>query len=390
MALPIIDIANGFAIKMLHIKGMGVGIHALFMILMLFHARNRLGSRNNIWCVWISAYMFAQAVITNVTYGLKLTYNIADIVKYIYFFLTLITLDTLRDKMNWNKLKKIYTWLYPMGSILPRALGISLSSYGSGEGSLGFMYSMNSYTFVMIVAVYWSLEMLMKKFNWTNIVRTMLCLLSVLMIGSKSGYLFTAIVFMQLMLRNMKGKGGKRIYGVVTMVTVVLIVFMILQVYQAQIRLIYNRIFYFYNLYGTDSLSSILNFATSARWDRISEYFPDFIRYPWRTLFGLGYGFFAQQVTTEMDVFNLLYLFGVVGIAIYTIAFARVSRITRYKNQYKELLILLFVYLFFGGHVLADVMANNLLAIVVVMGQQALIEKKQACCPADKIGRTSN
>lgn len=370
--LPLVDIINGFMLKVANMSGFGIIMHTLFLLIMIKKISYKKAQKNTIYIIFLIVYLSIQTLITNCFYNLSPHDNFSYIIKYIYFFITLETLIYFKNNNTlWKYIKKSYTWLYPLGSILPRLMGYSFSSYGSGEGALGFMYSQNSYTFVMIVSLYWSLEILFKKVNLLNIIRTILCLVSLLLIGSKSGYIFTGLVIAYLVFNNIKKHGAYNTPRVTFVILSVLIIILIIfRLYSAELNLIYTRILYFLNYYGHSSFDAILNFLTSDRWNRIDRYFTSFSDNIFSIVFGLGYGYFENTVTTEMDIFNLIYIFGILGTIIYIITFIKVTKIHKYKNSYKTLLIFLTTYLFFGGHVLADVMANNILAIVIIMGQQ--------------------
>lgn len=371
ISLPIIDILNGFALKVLRLEGIGICAHIVILFMMLRRIIPGRISKTDIWIFIIATYMILQTVITNLVHNLPCTYAISYIVKYIYFFVTLAALDLLRSEKNiWNLIKKYYTWLYPLGNIIPRILGMNFSSYGSGEGILGFMYSKNSYTFVMIVVLYWSLEALLNKYDIKNLVRLALALISLLLIGSKSGYIFSALIIFYVVVKNMRQSGtNKKFRVLMTTAAVALMLIYISIMYDAELYAIYSRVSHFWKHYGHDSISAVLNFLTSDRWSRISEYAPEYSRNLHTIFWGLGYAFFKYQVTTEMDIFNLLFIFGIAGFVLYIISFIKLSRIFKYKNTHKFLIICLAVYLFFGGHVLADVMANNVLSIAIIMGQ---------------------
>lgn len=376
--LPVIDILNGFALKMFSIRGLGIIVHLFLMVLMIHHIYGSGCTKVDFGIILISFYMLFSNLISNLSYGTSITNGIDYIVKYVYFFVFITCLIKLKmDDISWNKVKQTYIMVYPFGSIIPRLLGINLTSYGDGTGSLGFMYSQNSYTFVMLIVLYWSFEYLFSHFSIKNLFFVILDFVTLMLIGSKSGYIFAAIIVIHFVVSFLKGKRLNSFFKAIAMILMAICLTAFVWFgFNEEILIIYRRVEYFSNYYGRDSLTAILNFLTSDRWNRIAEYWPYLSNNVFSCFLGLGYGFFKNHVTLEMDFLNLIYIFGFIGFGLYMTILLNISKLLKIRNTYKFLIIICFIYLFFGGHVFADVMASGILGIVIVSGQYTARSRK--------------
>lgn len=374
ICIPFIDIISGFLMKQMGINGFSLVIRLLFLALYMLYIGKYLLNKRNVWVFVFAGYAIFQTIILNLANDVALFYAVSVIIKYIYFFCVLLIFDR-TDHVHLEKYKKIFCSVYPMAIIIPQLLGMNYSTYTDtteGIGQLGWMYSVNVFSFVMIICFYYSTEYVINKMNITNVLRFVYTAVALLLIGSKSVYLYCVFVVMYFVLSGLNGTSARKLFKTLAWIIVVLCAFFcMLSLYREQISGLIGRWIYFYNKRGASGINGILNFLTSYRWERIELYGEIFISNPFNILFGLGYAFFSSHVTVEMDVFTLLYAFGLVGTLLYLKAFfSAYDSIKRIKNI-SFVVFIAFTYLFFGGHVLSDAVANTVLALVLTLDKKS-------------------
>jgi hypothetical protein len=303
----------------------------------------------------------------------ELFYGVTETVKFTWFFVVLEILKRIcnRTPKFIDELKQIFSAIYPLAIILPGIFGLDYVTYAdSNSGQLGVMYSVNAFSFVMIIVFYWSVEYLVNRVTVWNIIRAGYCCVSLLRIGSKSVYLFGAMIGVYFAVVGLKKKTINNVLKTVLMIGAAGVgIFIIIRIYSAEMQNILARWTYYFFKSEKMNFTNLMIFMTSGRWSRISAYYSIWTEKKYSILIGLGFAFFKNNVTVEMDMITLLYLFGIVGFFLYIKTFWNVAGTIIKNLKFRFLPVMAFCYLFFGGHVLNDPMASTLLALVLVSSQ---------------------
>lgn len=273
--------------------------------------------------------------------------------------------------------------------IISLVLGIGQSSYSGYAGYKAIFVSNNGLNITMIILFIYQFEKVIKLFDVKNLLLLSLLCLMLIMIGSKSSFIFIVFYLICKLVLEYKFiieiiKSGrlksefinkkKWIFMGIAILIVVIIIFnkQILDIISLQVHFIKNELdsIWTYLLSGRDVLliaaveNLYKNFSLANIFLGIGSYFNQLSI---ASIIGI-YSF----KSIEMDLFDIFFSYGIVGVILtYGISmyvlFKNWRKLLNNKRHFEMISILsIFIYSISGGHVFTDAMASTFLGIVLI------------------------
>lgn len=315
-----------------------------------------------------------------------------------YAFFNVSILKRRLTRKDLFHLLTFFSILYSVLVIVPSIFGLGFATYdvsgesffttlNEGVGSKGYFIEVNSLCAILMGNVVFTGESFLQKLrtNGNQCLASLECkihfiglwlnCISLLLLGTKTGLVFVVAYFCLFILRILMNKKIAinfriKILGLILAVLAVVHVFF----YDAILEM-FNGVFgrgqYFYDQFE----GNLITFITSSRSVFLKNTLDVIVDSKvgcYLIIFGGGYTanldhFWdpIRRVVTEMDWWDFFFSYGVVGLMGY-VFFFRESLINyfRYTNKpVKSLLLLLFIYSIFAGHVLFNSMTATVLAV---------------------------
>lgn len=390
---PFIDLLN----KVVNLPlSIGQVIRVIFMACCLFFILNtyKLKSKVVLYITLVSLYLVSNALFMYYTH-LSLGGLMVDLIyfsKILFSIFTIFTLiglykERMIDMEYFDKL--IYTNIFLIVILFTTSLsfGLAQGSYGT-VGKKGLFMSLNALNIALLVGFVFILnKVVYKKSNkLMNIFMMNLILILLVLMGTKSSFIFTALILFLYLLQNITRVKHLLKYTV-TSITFLVISFLIIQNYFMDvIKPIIDRQMYFlqtssynfnYLTYITSGRNHLLEIGSNIYLDRLSLT---------SSLFGLGLfnflsgiagsllsgGYFVGNVRgIEMDLFEIFFSTGLIGLFLIYGLFALITFkvIKNIKDKdftttpYFFSFMIMIIFSFMGGH-LFEPLASTLLSVV--------------------------
>lgn len=265
------------------------------------------------------------------------------------------------------RLFDIWKFLFPLTIIIPYMFGGGFSTYGTdAAGVKGFYYAQNDVGYILSLLYLFALFQLRKKTNSMNIIAVLLLLITNLILGLKSNYIFVIVITLVYLLNTEEFK-EELIPKIIAIVFILVGGLFVTHHYQDQIQQIITRWQYFYGQ------RTGLSFWTSARIDRVPLAFQWLLekRGLLGILLGTGYDYTANTVinminVVEMDPIDLFFQLGIVG-TIMILEFY-LNKLLKYKNRsvYTWGFLVSMIYSVFAGHILESALSGMFFSMVCI------------------------
>ena len=360
---PIADILTGICIFKLGMPEAFIGspsqiLRFLFLAFSMYFVK---GKNLRIACILfiylliieISSFLYTQSInayMSGINYSMKIL--------YIYLFYCIVSAISKKVDDSYSlRLIDIYLFsacLYSLGIMIPTFLGIGIGSYSEGTfGQKGLYSSGNSLN--VFLGISFCISLLRKNKDYWEAIQCLLLLSAIILLGTKTAFLFI-IVGLLIFLRSKSYK--VRVFSVISVFVLFLYCFNDIAMLLGNI---YDVVFYRF-----ENRDDLLTFILSGRNDYISDAFMSFFQSNWwplKLLFGGGaflsfrdeYFVGMQFDTLEMDLFDIFFMYGVVGLTVYILVIVYALKIC---NRVSKVLSFLFFLFFFhsvlAGHVVFD------------------------------------
>lgn len=385
---PIIDTLNGFIIDL----GLNSPLGKVYRLITILFFLWALITNTKLNMKFIFGYLILGYFIVNplILYlsdqdiaALKENFDFSY--KIFLFLISIFAFTKITKNKNIhfiNKMISISEWIVPSTVVIPYFLGIGNNTYldyaGNPVGFKAFYFSNNALNVVLIVLLIFSMDQMYKtkgKELFTSGIKFLLILLSIILIGSKSSLVISAImglIYLGLFLKKLS------IFKIVISFLAGIIVLFIFRqqisdIIQLQFFMIKNNNFLTYLLSGRNGFMNI-------GFDVFNNNLNIFTLF-----FGLGNHEMVSQIGyrlsglshytkgVEMDFFDLYFNMGLMGLSIVlcTMLFfiIKCRKASRYNpsetRPYKYAFISLLVFSFLGGHVITEAFSITYFSLVL-------------------------
>ena len=328
---PFLDVINAFFINVCNLNfTIGIFIRGIFLIFIFLIVTIVYKKK------YVTYYYFAMIfysilfIIGNIIY--KYPNNnileIKELVKTFYFPLILISLYSIKDKININPRYLLYTlFIYLFFLFIPIILNIGFESYEiTKTGTVGIFYSANEISAILSILFPFTF-LLVKQQKKICFLITIICYVMVILnIGTKTPIIALIITFIIIftifIIRNIKQKKYKNIYYCTAIVLVLVTTIIIFLPKTA----FYKNIKVHLEFLGIENITDVFknkklidHFIFSERLTFLDN---KKILYEqkngYQKLFGIGYyNEETKMKLIEMDYFDIYYNHGIIGYILY-------------------------------------------------------------------------
>lgn len=276
----------------------------------------------------------AGEVIRGVNFSLGA--DIQYITRFCYCLVVLIAYSTMLKKdgrgQTWlrDAIDKVLSGsllVLGLGVLVPYMLGMGFYTYADRmgyRGSRGFFYAGNDITAVMmlmlpVVLVGWLEQKQVRKAGWPWIqaVASAMCLMSMLIIGTKTAFLAVAVTLLAMagygLFDGVKGKNWQVIkrLAVVVLLLLALLLLLLLICENSPLETIWKSFTVTQQLAEKEDLETAVLSGRTNTLDVVMEEFKSGL--PLTGLVGIGRG--SQEKIIEMDLLEVFFYYGVLGAA---------------------------------------------------------------------------
>lgn len=317
-----------------------------------------------------------------------------------YVFFNVSILKKLVTRQDLSRLLSCFSILYSVLVIVPCMFGVGFSTYDAqgesfftalneGVGAKGYFIEVNSLCAILMASLVFTGESFLqslckeKKYYMNNFENKIyfigfwLNCISLILLGTKTGLAFSVVYFIVVVFRVAVSKSFSLNFRIKVLALImgglVIVRIFFYDVILGMIEGIWGRSTYFYDQFD----GNIITFFTSSRSLFLKNTLDTIVNSEvgnYLILFGGGYTvnfdkfyFPVRRVVTEMDWWDFFFSYGIVGIVSY-LSFFRKGLINYFQEEnkpIKSVLLVLFVYSIFAGHVLFNSMTATYLAIVL-------------------------
>lgn len=374
LILPFIDLITSFTER---INGNIVSIGTIFKgililfsgIYILFITKSKYKKKSIIYYLLLSIFSIIHILIGNNSYVSSVT----QLIKFMFLPIIFIFLLNYNDdyKISYIEMKKIlkYNVFFILTTILIAKLtNTGFNSYSDTvtTGVVGWYYSANEISGIITILFPLFLEDILKN-NKYSFILVMYVIFMMMMLGTKTPLLGVLISLIALFIHILlKDKNKKNIFKIVFFISYTVI-------------LIFNSS-YLSNL-NSGRYISTTNAVFSSRDIYLNNTTREYINHNLeKKLFGLGStNNKVLEKYVEMDFYDLLYRYGIIGFIIFMIPFFKIvlkmmeyalSHLNNY-NYDKMILILItmlsLLIAFFAGHILSAPAVSIYFGITIIL-----------------------
>lgn len=374
LILPFIDLITSFTER---INGNIVSIGTIFKgililfsgIYILFITKSKYKNKSIIYYLLLSIFSIIHILIGNNSYVSSVT----QLIKFMFLPIIFIFLLNYNDdyKISYIELKKIlkYNVFFILTTILIAKLtNTGFNSYSDTvtTGVVGWYYSANEISGIITILFPLFLEDILKN-NKYSFILVMYVIFMMMMLGTKTPLLGVLISLIALFIHILfKDKNKKNIFKIVFFIS-------------------YTVILFFNSSYLNNLNSGRYTSATNAVFSSRDVYLNNTTREYINSnlegkLFGLGStNNKVLEKYVEMDFYDVLYRYGIIGFIIFVIPFFRiVLKMMEYalshlkKYNYDKMILILITMLslliaFFAGHILSAPAVSIYFGITIIL-----------------------
>ncbi|MBC2370365.1 hypothetical protein HBP99_17330 [Listeria booriae] len=389
---PMVDVLNGYILSAGSDSNLSIGVlYRLVCVTFLVASITMYGIKKSKFTLLVSCFvlLFLMCLIVQaIFYQNAISTIFADFSVIIKLFLWLLIPYYVYQRkavFSQNLLEKlllIISILFTLGLLGPYLLGMGNQTYDTSDaGFKGFFFASNDATLAFIVCMTYTGWFLFRDFTKRKISANLglITLLlgnafSLFLLGMKTGLLFAAAWLVFLITKHVFGRGKNRFLsrlgiGIGFFIGLISILLVGMQFILTTLSGLFIRITYFYNLYNGD----LIRLLTSSRSVYLLEGWQTYIHAPaplFTIIFGQGFEYrllqFGRLGLVEMDFFDSLYGWGILGVLLITSVCLYFLVLSLQKGRfsiYSFTFLILLIYGFFAGHVMFSALSTTLLGL---------------------------
>lgn len=391
-AIPLIDVLNGTIITVLNFDtefSLGKFYRIITIVVLsyiLLKYSDRYNQKKHIINFGIAAAIVGIYLLVFFIYHGEIKGVIFDAVSISKLFLIIMIIYSLKylydkdliDIMFITEIFDLLSIIFPTTMLIPYFLGIGSATYSSGLGYTGLYYANNDLSIVMLVSTIYCLNNLIKRIRTKEIILFILNLMSLLIIGSKTGLLGLGIAIILYIIKymknivNNKSISKKHITRIFIYIGVIIIISII--VFYPIFSEMLHRIIYFYQKEGNilaAFLSGREKFLVVAFEKLTLEKF-----FIFKLLFGVGF-FYRKNwgigELVEMDLFDIVFSLGLIAAIVITYYISKfLYKMVRNLNDsnfmYFVCILVILLFSIIAGHVAFSALSGSIFALTMFGG----------------------
>lgn len=373
MFSPVVDVITGAML----LSGRGIGISSLYKGVLVFLCifRLMLGMSRGGW-IWTTLFggtiilnltnVYFESGIKGVLYDGNILLKLITPICLIGVFAHMRSRDYRRVRCWTYRIIQFYRVFFPLSLIIPKLLGVGYRTYSYGVGYKGFYYAGNDISIVMVVIAIWNIRELMKHPKKKDIFLSILSLVALLLLGTKTAWLMAAFIVGYFVLRS-----RRLLWKILAGLGTVIGAAGFFAIERGEIQNLIGSLRSLYSRYIAGG-GTVLTFFLSGRDQLISMFFQKTYEenMVWSFLFGKGSflqaSWFPRDQLIEMDLLDLLIRCGITGslliVGFYGYWFKKCYK----KADYSQRLVwyVMAAFSMIAGHVLFSPLANLVLVVV--------------------------
>lgn len=404
---PIIDLINGFfdyVLKSEFSPGVIIRAVILMILILIFLLQNK----KNIIKIGVCLILFIiQMILISFEYHIELFSEISFISKIYYNILMIYILNNMFKNKIRSISKYINTLVYvniicTSSIIISRILNIGVNSYGSDGGFKGLFIGLNDITSTLVVTfpfvIYKAINESNKKEKIFYLIFSLISGINIVLIGTKTAIAMFFLTIAFFIYNFIKNKGSKR--NLIVLGTCVLIFLIIFRVFYWETfnnTIIERMKFFFKEL-------DFFTFLVSKRNLTLMDALPLWASKFKYIVFGVGFTqgsdfigtFLKNHGMIEMDIFDILYFYGIIMLPIiiiptFKVLYKSIKIFLKNEMFIEKLLSLVYIInftiMFLGGHVLLSPLAGIYFAVLYAIVNNMELSKRKIPI-LEKIKRT--
>lgn len=321
---------------------------------------------------------FSQMINTGNNVGIiEGTLNVSKLISS-YVFICSLTVMMKRQYISLNFFDRVFEFLQifmPLSMIVPYILKIGVQRY-EGTGYQGLYYENNALTIVFIIIYIYSIDELIRNKKISDLIKLILCLIALLMTGSKSSILYFIVISVIYLIRYFLL--GSLKYFIIRMIIIVGIftVIYLLAMYLFKNWILAKIEVYKYYYIGGVVVNggSFLGFLTNGRSDMANYYLQKYYLPSNINLSNVIFGIQRIEIPrVEMDFFDILLYFGLPVIIILIVFNVYViKRLKKCSFMIKIMYAAILVYGNLAGHIWNSSLSGLVMVLVyaIILGNQ--------------------
>lgn len=389
---PLVDTLNGYFLSFSKAVPIGTLYRTVFFLFLTISILMNKVPKSNYslltfsFCIGNIVLFFVQHILLQN----PILWIVDDLAVYIKYFLwILIPYYMYQRKVFFEELilENLFDWInifFTLGLLIPYFLRGGTYTYAaSNAGFKGYFFAQNDLACAFIMLITFSGWQVLKKLKIKcdrSLLYAFLLFLAdftcLFLIGMKTGVVYGIFVGIYVLISAVLGIGihsvGQRLIAWFVSVGAILIVsFRGLDFFLKMVEGTYNRMVYFYYLYGGDWVRLL----SSSRSDYLKggmNLFLDDKHFPVTFFIGQGFAYregnFGRLGLIEMDFFDIFFGLGIIGISIFivTIGYFLIKSLkSNSRSIYSLLFIVTLAYSFFAGHVFFSAISSTMLGLII-------------------------
>ena len=364
---PLIDVLTGLQARYNIPCSLGVIIRGIILLVSIIYLY--INKKHKSVLYLFSIFLALETLVLYFYHDSNILTEIKNII--IIFYLPLMVLFF--SHINLSFILKI-NLIYLLILVIPYFIGVGFNTYSGLDGKssyLSFFVDGNELSALLLLLLPLSISYLLQNKYYSYLIAFLLLhIIAALIIGTKVLLLGTFIVILYFAVKIIKGMESKKrnlfIVGIISFVVLGIIALPFTPVYKnLAVSLEY------YNVNGiTDifKMKFIDNIIFSKRLSFAKDIFSSFNNSILNILFGVGRSFIILIKDVEIDLLDIVFSIGFVGLILYIYSFKR--KCFELKGVYRFTFILLIIISFFSGHVLIKPMVATFLGVIFLLNKE--------------------
>jgi hypothetical protein len=375
---PIIDLLTSISINYLHLTiSVGIVVRSLFLVLIIYYYVfiRKISKKQLMYLLGILVFSLSFIIFIYLSKE-PMSSNIVSLVKYLYFIILLILIDSKDLKISKRNLFYI-ALIYILLIFVPRMLSLDFNSYREGNiGSVGIFNSGNEINAILVFLLPIYLTNLLKEQSlaYRLIFFAVMAYVSLLTGTKVLLFFFLLITLIKILPEAKKLSNKAKIVSLIGVgITCALLVILIPKTnfyHNIMLSLEYNNINSLKDIFSYNFLNNVI---FHERLTFLVNNFNIYINSGIRSiLFGIGLtsnSILLKEV--EMDLYDILITFGIIGTLLLVIPV--IKYLISLNKQDKDLIIgtiFLLIVSIISGHVLL----SPAVSIYLIIGLKNRIE----------------
>lgn len=361
--LPFIDLLTSIATWESK-ASIGLILKGLFVIIASIYLFYKNYKKKEYW------YLYGIFIIYFLLYGSYLVFNkpniifieFINVIKIFYFPFLVLFFSQFENKELSKKLFFYYSLCFLLMYLIPYSLGLGHNIneiYENKNLYLSYFYVGNELVNIFVLVLPIGFLYLKDKKRIYLLGYLILIFLMILLLGTKTMYLSFLFVIGYFLFK--KREMFKKY--------LVIILILLLLLPQSSLYKNIKTSLEYYHIQKVSDLLTFQNIDNVIYSNRLSFVYNLHKNYQKEDISGKIFGMGRQKIMTmkdaEIDIFDIFYSIGILGLMVYLVFFAFVINKAKLKGIYAYLFWLLILISLFSGHVLLSPMTSSYLAIMV-------------------------